>query len=170
MNGVIEDSRFSTMRVATRSRVCGLSGASRSARVCVLCAVHVEKRMAQEKLLCGRQARSGAALPPKGEGMPPYRGLYRVPRCPLLPAWICLDSRARPPVSREARRRKGCPAHGGLVHRDERDNEPSRPPPSSEEPLVGYIRRSDSLVIHIASRGALTSQIASGMHQRLNNA
>ena len=62
MNGVIEDSRFSTMRVATRSRVCGLSGASRSARVCVLCAVHVEKRMAQEKLLSGRQARSGAAL------------------------------------------------------------------------------------------------------------
>ena len=45
MNGVIEDSRFSTMRVATRSRVCGLSGAGpRSARRGVRGA-HVEKRM-----------------------------------------------------------------------------------------------------------------------------
>ena len=169
MNGVIEDSRFSTMRVATRSRVCGLSGASRSARVCVLCAVHVEKRMAQEKLLCGRQARSGAALPPKGEGMPPYWGLYRVPRCPLLPAWTLAPA----PVPREARRRKGCPAHGGLrlVYRDERDNEPSRPPPPARSHSSG-IRGSDNIHIgHCVEGRADVAKIAcSGMHQRLNNA
>jgi hypothetical protein len=81
------------------------------------------------------------ALLPKGEGMPPYWGLYRVPRCPLLPAWTLAPA----PVPREARRRKGCPAHGGLrlVYRDERDNEPSRPPPPARSHSSG-IRGSDN--------------------------
>ena len=83
----------------------------------------------------------GLPCPPRVKGCRPTGACTVYPAArSCLPAWTL----ARPRAPRSAKEEGMHPAHGGLrlVYRDERDNEPLRPPapPSSEEPLVGYKR------------------------------
>jgi len=74
-NGVIEDSRLSTIGVAARGRVCGmvcgLSGASRSARVCGVCR---NAHGSGEVAVWEASSVGEVALPRKGC---PHGGLHR---------------------------------------------------------------------------------------------